>query len=287
VSIFTRREKIALFLVVFFLVADFFAWQEVFRLTGRMLKVVFFDVGQGDCIFIETPQGHQIMIDGGPDAAVVKKLKKEVPFWDRGIDLVILTHPEKDHLAGLLEVLKRYRIDHILWTGVARKTDDYNEWKELIKTEGAKTAVVKGGESIKAGDVEINILYPLESLEGKEFENSNDTSIVSRLIFYDSTFLFTGDITSKVELKLVDKDVSLKSEVLKVAHHGSKYSSADGFLNTVSPDIAVIQVGNNPYGHPAQEVLQRLDKFGVETFRTDIDGDIKLISDGSNLLIKN
>jgi len=245
----------------------------------KYLEITFFDVGQGDSIFIQAPKGQQILIDGGPTSAVISKLGKEMPFYDRSLDLVILSHPEKDHLAGLLDVLERYKVDNVLWTGVVRDTAEWKEWNNLIKKEGANIQIAQAGERIIISDnpfVYIDVLFPFEDLSNKTFEDSNDTSIVARLVFEKDSFLFTGDISRKTELELI-KNSDLKSEVLKVAHHGSKYSSSLEFLKEVLPKIAVIEVGkDNTYGHPTPEVLARLKDFGIEVLRTDADGDIKI-----------
>lgn len=284
------KKKVVLFLIAILFLLNIFAWQKVFDLAkNNNLKVNFLDVGQGDTIFIETPQLHQILIDGGPGSAVLEKLQKFMPFYDRTIDVVILTHPDKDHMEGLLEVLKRYKIDYILWTGIKRSGSLYQEWLSVLaKSEKQKTKIItaKLGHEIKAGNVIIDTLHPFEDLIDKEFTNNdNDTGIVSRLIFGKNTFLFTADISSKAEEELISKGINLKSDVLKVAHHGSKYSSSNEFLENVMPKIAVISVGKNSYGHPTPETLQRLENFGIHILRTDESGDIKIISDGNNLKI--
>ncbi|MDP3763597.1 MAG: MBL fold metallo-hydrolase, partial [bacterium] len=134
------------------------AWLAVWELgSGTGLEVTFFDVGQGDAVFIETPQGQQILIDGGPSSVILEKLGKEMPFWDRTIDLIILTHPERDHLAGLLEVLKSYKVENILWTGVVRDTAEYKEWQKLIQEEGAKIFIAKAGLRISGGPTSLQI----------------------------------------------------------------------------------------------------------------------------------
>ena len=200
-----------------------------------------------------------------------------MPFWDRTIDLIILTHPEHDHMAGLIEVLKRYQVGNILWTGVVRDTAEYKEWQKLIKEEGAKIYIAQAGQQIEGGPTSINILYPLESLEGQESKDSNNTSIVARLVFGENSFLFTGDAPQSVEKKLLE--TAIDSDILKIGHHGSKTSSAQDFIGVVSPEVTVISAGkDNKYGHPAPEVLQNLS--GVKILRTDLDGDIKIISDG-------
>lgn len=265
------------------------AWLALFDLNKlKFLEVNFFDVGQGDAIFIETPQRHQILIDGGPDSTILERLNQEMPFWDRNIDLIILTHPEADHLSGLLEVLKRYKIENILWTGVVRETAEYKEWKKLIKDEKAKIFIAQTDRKIILSISDINsfveILYPLENLEGQEFKDSNNTSIIAKLVFGENSFLFTGDIYKSGELQLINQKINVDSDILKISHHGSKTSSSEGFLEKVSPEIAVIEVGkNNRYGHPHQEVLERLEKYGIKILRTDENGDIKIISDGEKL----
>jgi competence protein ComEC len=264
-------------------VLNILAWSVVFDLNKhKLLEVNFFDVGQGDAIFIETPKGQQVLIDGGPSSVILEKLGKEMPFWDRGIDLVILSHPETDHLSGLIDVLKKYKVRNILWTGVKRDTPEYEEWQESIKEEGAKIYIAKKGEKILMSDgISMDVLYPFENLEGKELQDSNDTSIVGRLVFSSNSFIFTGDITQTAEKEIIDKDMGVNSDVLKIAHHGSKTSSSEEFLKAVSPDVAVISVGkDNSYGHPTPEVLENLNKYGIKVLRTDELGDIKIISDG-------
>lgn len=241
-------------------------------------EVIFFDVGQGDSIYIEMPGDFQVLIDGGPSSSVLEKLGEEMPFYDRTIEMVVLTHPDHDHLFGLLEVLKAYKIENILWTGVVDDTANYKEWIELVKEEQAQIIIAKAGERIilqKEPLAYLNILYPFESLEGREFESFNDTSVVLELKFENSSFLFTGDISDKVEKQLIEKYGSLESKVLKVAHHGSKTSSSSDFIEIVNPATAVISVGKNSYGHPAQEVLQRLEQFGIQVLITKELNDIK------------
>ncbi|MEK9134944.1 MAG: ComEC/Rec2 family competence protein [Patescibacteria group bacterium] len=271
-------------LAVLFLV-NLFAWLGVYDSNKhKFLEVNFFDVGQGDSIFIETPQRQQILIDGGPSSAILEKLRKEMPFWDRTIDLIILSHPEKDHMSGLLDVLKRYKVENILWTGVVRDTAEYKEWERLIKEEGAKIIIAHADQRLSLSErLSLLVLSPFENLEGKVFKDSNNTSIVAKLTFGENSFLFTGDITKSVEKELI----SIDSDVLKVSHHGSKTSSGDEFIKEVSPEIAVISAGkNNSYGHPHQEVLDVLNKYDINILRTDINGDIKIISNGNDIYKK-
>jgi len=273
--------KIKLGLALTLLVGlNVFAWGIVYDLSQpQFLEVTFFDVGQGDAIFIETSQGHQILVDGGPDSTVIKKLGAEMPFWDRSIDLIVLTHPEHDHIAGLLEVLRRYQVENILWTGILRDTAEYQEWQRLIEEEGAEIHIAKAGLSVGPGFTEIKILFPFEILEGQEIKNTNNTSVILRLDFGDNSFLLTGDAYKSIERKLLGKGIDV--DILKVGHHGSKTSSAEDFIAEVSPETAVISVGrDNKYDHPHPETLETLEKYGIKVFRTDIEGDIKIITNG-------
>ena len=286
-----KNKKLVFGIFGFLFFANILAWIVVYDLSQqRFLEVTFFDVGQGDAIFIETPQGHQILVDGGPSSAILQKLAKEMPFYDRTIDLIILTHPEKDHLSGLLDVLKSYKVQNILWTGVIRETPEFKEWENLIKKENANIRIAKAGKKIifpaKKESAYFEVLYPFEDLEGIFLNDSNDTSIVCRLVFGKKSFLLTGDITKKVEQELLTKeDFLLDSDILKISHHASKTSTSEKFVEAVSPLLAAIQVGKNNYGHPTPEILAVLQKFGIETLITKEVGDIKIISDGEKLLI--
>ncbi|MDO8639684.1 MAG: ComEC/Rec2 family competence protein [bacterium] len=292
-----RRLVFGILLSLF--VFNILAWSAVLDIgRSRVLEVNFFDVGQGDAVFIETPEKQQILIDGGPDSTVLEKLGKEMPSWDKTIDLVILTHPEKDHMQGLLDVLKRYKIKNILWTGVVRDTAEFQEWEKLLKEkeikEGTKITIAKAGQIICLAScsesyekqMRLDVLFPFDDLSSQTFKDSNDTSIILHLVYKNNTFLFTGDATRSVEKKLLERGISINSDVLKVGHHGSKTSSSDNFVAAVSPAIAVIPVGkDNQYGHPHKEVLDTLKKYGISILQTDINSDIKIFSDGENLRI--
>ena len=284
-----QSTKFLLIFIFFLIVLNLFGWFVVFNLTkNHFLEINFLDVGQGDSIFIETPNNYQILIDGGPSPNdLIENLSKLMPFYDRSIDLIILTHPEKDHITGLLEALKRYKIKNILWTGIIKDTSEWNEWNNLIKKEKSYIKIAEAGQKIIFDNlIYFTVLYPFEDLEGQIFNDSNDTSIVGKLVFKNNSFLFTGDIGKSVEKKLVDKNIEIDSDVLKIAHHGSKNSTSTEFLEKVSPEIAVIQVGKNNYGHPNNEVLARLEQFDITILRNDKNGDIKIISLGNNLKIK-
>ena len=275
------KNKTSRILAIVFVVV-ILVWVFVF-VEGRgnkFLEIDFYDVGQGDAIFIETPNGKQILVDGGPDLTILEKLGRELPFWDRYIDLVILTHPEHDHIGGLIEIIKRYKIGGILTTGVVRNTAEYKEWKRVIKEANIPIYIAQAGGVINLGDdMELLILHPFENLAGQEIKKSNNVSIVAQLVYKDFELLLTGDIEKKVERALVNSGVNLESDILKVPHHGSKTSSTKNFIQAVNPIVAIIQAGkDNPYGHPHQSVLDTLSE--ITTFCTGQDGDIEILSDG-------
>jgi len=287
-SLLTLKQKIGLCLAGLLLLLNVFTWQEVFALNGpHYLKVDVLDIGQGDSIFIETPDMRHILIDGGPDSAVLGKLAERLPFFKKSLDVVILTHPDQDHLMGLLYVLQKYKVDYIIWTGMVRDGANYSKWVALLEQkqqQGSKIIITKLGDKIKNGNVVIETLNPSENLEGTFFKEANDTGVVERLTYGKNSFLFTADIPSEIEQAMIDANINLASDVLKVGHHGSKYSSSETFLQEVNPNIAAISAGaHNTYGHPTQEVLQRLENSGITTLRTDQSGDVQMVSDGENI----
>lgn len=256
-------------------------WSEVLSIGS--LEVTFFYVGQGDAAFIRTSQGKQIIIDGGPDNTILKKLGKKIPFWDKTIDMVILSHPAQDHVAGLLDVLQKYKVGTILWTGIQKDTRIFQEWEKALEKEqeeGASIILASGPQSISLGKgfcpQRMNILSPLEDIVGTLVEgDDNDTSLVVRLYSCAYSVLFTGDLTQKGESMLLRESIALDSDILKVGHHGSKTSSSEEFIQAVTPKSAVISVGKgNRYGNPAKETLATLVKYGIEIRRTDEEGDI-------------
>jgi competence protein ComEC len=269
------HKKLALIIIVFFLFGDFLLWREIFLLDQG--KVIFFNVGQGDAILIKTKEHHYILIDGGPQGKLLlKKLSQELPFWNKKIDLIFLTHPERDHLEGLLSVLDNYKVENIIWTGIKRNTEIYKVFEEKIKKENAKIYFAKANLKVIAGSNIFLVLYPFESLKDLNFEKScNETSLVLELFSENKKFLFTGDISQKEEEKIYTKYAPQKIDVLKVAHHGSKYSTSKEFLENFFPEFAVISCGKNNYGLPSQEVLNLLSFYGIKILRTDINGDLK------------
>ena len=253
---------------------------------NRFLKVNFLDVGQGDAIFIETLNKKQMLIDGGPDLSILEKLGRIMPFYDRYIDVILLSHPEQDHLNGLIEVLKRYDVGIIVMAGIVRDTEQYKEFAGLIKNKKIPTYIAYDGGIIDFdNNIDFNILYPLEDMSGKKLSDSNNYSVVGKLIYKNFSALFTGDIEKSVENKLIKSGVDLKANIIKIAHHGSKTSSSENFLKAVNALMAIIEVGkDNSYGHPHQEVLDRLKNLLV--LQTGISGNIQILTDGQKIITK-
>jgi len=270
-------------LVCFFFFALFIGnvivWQDIWQ--GPLYLLTFFDVGQGDAVFLKTPWGHKILIDGGPDRRVEEKLGRRLLPWDKTIDLVILTHPDHDHVAGLIGVLNHFRVAAVLWTGVRRTTLEYGAWQEVLKKERSFITIAQARQRIfwqNQGPHSLDIVWPVGSHEGKVVDVSNESSIVGRIALSQHTALLTGDIPGEVERGLVQGAALLASDILKVAHHGSKYSSTDGFIERAAPQVAVISVGaDNSYGHPAKETLAKLARHGIQIRRTDTEGDISFL----------
>lgn len=252
-----------------------------------LLKIYFFDIGQGDAIFIETPSGRQVLIDGGPDNKVLSKLGEVMPFYDKDIDIVVVSHPHADHVVGLIDVLERYEIKNIIEAKESYNSSEFRAWQEAVKNENANNIEAVAGRVIDLGDgVNLTILHPFESVIGDNPKNPHDDVVVAMLKYKGLEVMLTGDMEDEAERHLIMAGENLDSDVLKVGHHGSKTSTSEEFLSAVSPEVAVIQVGvKNRYGHPSPEVLERLENYGIKYYRNDLDGDIKLVSDGNNFSI--
>ncbi len=288
-----RAKRIKLLILSLIFLANVFAWNAVGKISQpQSLEVVFFDVGQGDAIFIKTPEGHNILIDGGPSGSILERLSEVMFFWDREIDLIILSHAHSDHVGGLIEVVPNYEVRNILWNGAIDDNAVSRAWERVLNETDATIRIAKAGQRIKGKTFYIDILYPFDNLANTEIKDLNLSSVIARLVSNEGTFLFTGDVYSSIEKELIKKEDSckaknepicrsivLKSDVLKVGHHGSKTSTSEEFLKRVNPSIAVIQSGSdNRYGHPHIETLEILKKHGIRVLRNDLDGNIKILS---------
>ena len=278
-------------LVLPLLIAAILVWSAALTLPDDRLHVSFLDAGQGDAILIQTPDGQDVLIDGGPDPqAVTLELSEKLPFWDRTIDLVVCTHAHADHVTGLVEVLQRYGVRQVLEPGIPYETPIYQEWLRLIEIKGIEYNIARARQEIELGNgIRLEVLNPPESLfEGTGYDVDNN-GVVLRLSWGQISFLSVSDVGEEVELELIQQRSDLRSTVLKVAHHGSDTSTSRQFLAAVDPELAVICVGvDNSFGHPNSEVVVRLvDAVGRDSvYRTDEDGTIEFITDGESLWVK-
>lgn len=299
-------------------------------LSDQNLHLVFCDVGQGDGILIKY-KNLQAIIDGGSSGSrMVECLSENIPPWDRKVELMILTHPDSDHLTGLINVLERYNVNQIVVNSIVKESSAFWEFHQRVLAEAAQIYSPQAGDKLKLGPIDFLILWPKEKLgdsrvwsapKGDLFERicvsprqsagslsqnaqerkkcqptggevlaaavapdkTNETSIVLKLSFGDFDTLLPGDIGFTTENQIDFPEV----EVLKIPHHGSKYSTSDDLLKESSPELAIISVGKNSFGHPTKEVLEKLGELGINVLRTDQEGEIEIISDGTSWAIKN
>ncbi len=251
-----------------------------------MLTVSFLDVGQGDAIYIEGPNGNQILVDGGAGPSVLRELGAVMPFYDRSIDAVVGTHPDKDHIGGLSSVLARYDVRFFIDPGLPNDTAAWRALETAVRERGVERKTARRGmKVVLGGGAVLDILFPDRDMAGAD---TNDASIVARLSFSNQSFLLTGDSPKKIEEYLVRSNAEvLASDVLKVGHHGSHTSTGERFLAAVRPSYAIISAGkDNSYGHPHKEVLDLLARFGIHVESTAERGRITFKTDGKTLTLE-
>jgi len=284
-----KKFKILIFTIGIFLLINLIVlgyWFGLFNgnVPEDSLRVVFLNIGQGDAALIQTSQ-QNILVDGGPDKNIIYKLDKYIPFYNREIDLMILTHLDSDHLTGLVEVLKRYSVKKIISNGLKNYDSIALEWERVIQDKNIPQQIIDIPLSIELdSQTTMKFLWPSQDLIKESKGDDNFTSLVFKLIHENNSFLFMGDVPKEVEEILVEKEKDLKADVLKAGHHGSKYSSTMEFLNKVKPKYGIISCGENSFGHPSLRVLKNLENIGAEILRTDQLGDIIFLSDGENLI---
>ncbi len=253
-----------------------------------VLKVAFLDIGQGDAIYIEAPNGRQMIIDGGPESNILEPLSQQMPFGDRSIDVLMVTNPDADHYSGFLDVIKEYSIGALVEPGTVSKTPTYAALEREIVEAGMPHMLARKGMKIildQEHGVVFDVLFPDQDVSGW---TTNDGSLVGVLSYGSTRVMFTGDGTTTTENAVMlrtDKEV-LKSDILKVGHHGSRTSTGDAFVQAVAPKYAVISDGrNNRYKHPHQETLDTLARHDVDVHRTDLEGTVVFISDGATFTL--
>ena len=271
------------------LLASAVVWTAAVTAPGGRLTVAFLDVGQGDAIFIETPSGVQLLIDGGPDPDVLhRELGSVMPFWDRSLEVIVLTHPDADHLNGLVTVLERYDVALVAETGVESTSAQYASWRRLLDgRRDAATLNVSAGQTLHTGDgVVINVLNPPDPVPAWTPDLRNNSGVTLRVAYGDVSFLLPADIHAYAEQALVASGAPLDATVLKAAHHGSATSSSQAFLDAVSPEAVVVSAGaGNKFGHPAKEVVGRLTSAvgDANVYVTAEHGRVQFTTDGERL----
>ena len=280
-------------------------WLAVIFYPSGKFRIIACDVGQGDAI-LATYRKTQVLVDGGPSRRVIDCLSRHIPFWDRNLEVVLLTHPQKDHYMGLIEVFERYDVQLFITTGLDSSAQEYEVLKSLVTGKGVRVVNPESGMKIGYDLIYLDILHPSKEFLAKNLtsqvaeltpprwneqdnvlgaftskKDPNDFSIVSILSFGEFDALLTGDIGPDVTGDILKKGLIKDVDYLKVPHHGSKNGLTQDLLEKVSPQVAVISSGkNNSYGHPHKEVLKMLEEMEVKVLRTDGKGDVKITTDG-------
>jgi competence protein ComEC len=257
------------------------AWIAALQMPGGRLHLHFLDVGQGDAIFIQRPSGQQILVDGGAEPSVLlSHLGRRMPFWDHSLDLVVLTHPEEDHLGGLVELLTRYDVSLVLDSGQGCTSATCDAWRSLIEEKEIPYRRAEAGMRLELGQgVQVEVLHPPTPLMTNTSSDLNNNSVVMRLRYDQFSVLLTGDVMEEAEKVILASGHTLDSLVLKVPHHGGDTSLTEPFLEAVGPELAVISVGaDNRFGHPHEVTIEKLQS--ISTYRTDQQRSIEVASDG-------
>jgi len=263
------------------LIAVIFVWQAVYQeLPNNIMTVAFLNIGQGDSIYIESPTHQQMIVDGGPNGAILSEISKIMPWYDRYIDVLMISSPDVDHYGGFIDLLKRYDVGLVIEPGTTGGSSSYKVLEDLIVKKHIKKVIALRGQSIElGGGAHFDVFFPDRDVSKLE---TNTSSIIGQLVYGSSTVMFNGDAPSATEEYVLDLDGSkIKSDILKAGHHGSKTSASEVFVSAIAPKYAVISAGlNNKYGHPHQETLDLFKKLNVETFITFNLGTIVFKSEG-------
>ncbi len=271
--------------------ASLIIWWHILTLPkAGELKIAVMDIGQGDSIYIQSPTGVEILIDAGPDSSVLRELPKVMAYGDRTIDAVIATHPDADHVGGFVDLIPRYTILNFIAPGIPKQTATFKKLEEEVDNARIPRAKAYRGMWLDLGaGAHLDILFPDFDVSKLPSDKTNDGCVVAHLIYKNTSALFTCDAPLAVEdhLIAISTSTDLKSNLLKVGHHGSRYSSSDEFLDAVAPEFAAISVGaRNRYGHPTEETLGRLAAHNIKTYRTDLNGAVVFVSDGNSFVKK-
>lgn len=259
------------------------------------LHIVFCNVGQGDGAYIKFPDGRDMVVDGGPNDAIINCLSRHMPFWDRHIDVVAMSHPQKDHLQGLISVFARYSVDYFLKSDVANASEGYTDLMRVVTAKKIPMKLETRGQHVTLGPATLSFLWPSTAqiakansdVLGASTGDLNDYCLVFFLRYGSFDAFFPGDADEHVEHYYTgDQLADGQIEVLKVPHHGSRTGMTQAFVDWIHPELAVISVGKNSYGHPSAEAITMLERAGARILRTDKTGDIEVVSDGKDWQVK-
>ncbi len=252
-----------------------------FSPNSKVTTVHFFDIGQGDSALVTGPSGQQILIDGGPDFRTLEQLGKAMPFFDRSIDFLVLSHPHVDHIAAFPEVLRRYKVGQVIISGAAYENGPYEEFLTLVTEKKIPVLLPEPGKQIDLGDdLLMDLLWPPPVYLGEEVDEIHDSNVVFKLRYGNDSVLFVGDAEESIERQLLSKGNDVSATVLKVGHHGSRTSSGTGFLLAVDPELAVISVASkNSYGLPHPSIVARLKAMDIP-IKTTMSGTVLWTMDG-------
>ena len=277
-------KKYGLLIIPFLLLAvDIFLIRLDVKHSQKFLTFGMLDVGQGEALYIESPNGAQILFDAGPARKILAPLRSVMSPFDRTLDVIVITNPDADHIGGLADILKYYQVGLVLEPGTQNSSKTFQNLKTKIKDQKIPVILAKKGMRINMGDgAVIDILFPDRDVSSW---STNEGSVVAQLRYGATSIMLTGDATSETEKIILasNPQKEVKSKILKVGHHGSRSSTSAAFFRAVAPDYALVSLGKgNSYGHPHPEVLETLGEFGAKVFRTDLLGTIILKSDGKN-----
>jgi len=277
------KMKRLFFIVIFFGLILYLGLSAHYWFKTDYFKVIFFDVGQGDSILIIAPGGKTILIDGGPDQKVLKELGAALPFWRPQIDLLIITHAHDDHIAGLIEISRRYKIKQVLYNNLNFETPALEVIKKSFQDKKLNKIMAEPGMSFKfTKDCSLNILAASKETALAE----NDYSIVSSFNCLNKKILLAGDAGLEIEQELLASGLNLKSDIFKISHHGSNSANSEIFLKAVKPRAVVISVGlNNQFNHPSPVILDRLLKLAVDIYRTDQMGALEFLANNKTITL--
>ncbi len=275
-------NKKIIFVIIIIILLEFYYFYEE---NDKMLNIVFLDVGQGDAILIKSPNGKNILIDGGPDSDLTEKISKYMAYKNNKINMIIITHPHRDHYYGLISVIKKYKPEKIIYSGIDVYLSDYIYMKKVINDNALELIKPKIGDKY---EIDENLYFQITYMPKiSTVENLNDASVSIKLTYGNFDAIFNGDASCEIENIILKNNTDLKSEIFKASHHASKYSNCDNLLSDMKPEITIIQSGiDNKFGHPHQEAMNRILKSGSQILRNDQLGDIIIKSNGENYEIE-